>query len=289
MAQFFVDFGLGYAVPRYKYNEFNMNNNYHNWYRYEYYDFISDTFIHNIHTVKFNPSEGVCFRINMGYRLKHFAFSIETNYLDNRNFANKKTYNSVYSEKEQIHYNDLSDSSGTSNYHSFTERKYFVTWLNFIPRVSYSYDLKNIRFFVTAGVSIDYLTIYEDYSFTGFFCARDIDNRVISISYGNTFAKIKYIPYITYSPVVGGGFAYTLSKHWSLMGEFHYQLKFFTSEKVVLYYEKTTNSIGEVTTSNEEKEIDKDYDPIQLSNYRISLGLRYSFGKKESSAGGGTE
>jgi len=262
-AQFYTDFNIGYNksilseirsydITQYKYNDSEK-------YYYE----------KNIELQKINVAEGIFISNEIGYRLKkRWGFSINTYYFNNKK-TNWPVVNQVKNKK--IYFNDTLSS------YNYINNKFYSTQFRVTPQINMYFKISKLEYIVSLGFTFSTIKVYL--------------NRNIKTDNGEDYnQKLTFYDkkQIKTSIVFSNSFLYKINNKIGLLAIVTFApMDFFTGKTVQTSktgYVKNndTNKINYIN-DNKQQEIDNIFyfNQFGYSNINFSLGIRYTFGKKE--------
>ena len=277
-AQVYTQFNIRYSIPIYEKNDTWINT------KIKAVGFdISDS---HKKSINFSAFSGLSFNLKTGYILKNkFQFELGFSYFNNYKLQisnnNKTTYDSLNT-----------DELGYPNpaYYSLVEENtYYSKYYSFNPSIGYIVSINKFSFTFILGSSIRYITIYKDF--------KQGTKTNISVFSSNTSNNYEYnILLKEYFPTdlnivvfTGLNCTYNLNKNLSLNCNINFPIY---SPEIVLPNTKTKYFLnfkgyenGELTYNTEEteEEVIENTDNYSFNTKTISfsLGVRYTFGKKE--------
>jgi len=277
-AQVYTQFNIGYSIPIYEKNDTWINT------KIKAIGFdISDS---HKKSINFSAFSGLSFNLKTGYILKNkFQFELGFSYFNNYKLQisnnNKTTYDSLNTE-----------TLGTPDpyLHLIEGNSYFSKYYSINPSVAYIASIKKFSFTFLLGSSFQQTTIFKDFSGE----IKTNKDDWIGNSTSNTYEYYsivkEYFPSDLNIIVHSGlGIAYNFANKISLIFNANFPLY---SQDIILPNTKTKYysnfeafENGKLTYNKEEteEEVIENTDNYSFNTKTISfsLGVRYTFGKKE--------
>jgi len=282
-AQLTMSFYTGYAIPTYNKNKEDLKFN--NIFSDNYLT-ITNGIVTNSRRISrnVNPAKGFFNNIVIGYQFKHWGLSLNTSFLYNKN----KSYNNFNSNVVYYDYLYRLDSLSTKHDNIFVLSNLYVKLITFSPEINFKIKIHKFTIEPSGSLNINFISIYQ----TEKTFANSTYNYIFSdslIMQTNSYSKEMRYVYTLKKPKMWFNYGISMFYRLSNKYELSFSAKYYNLKCEVSYpdinstqtYCELTKADGSQTISNEKIKVDKNLGVAYLSNWRISVGVRYTLGKKE--------